>query len=94
MSCDGTTFNRKSRHQQSGHNVDVGIYKKGIEAMGMTNGERIRGMSDEELATLFLFFAPTNFDRAMHTGISGKYTRTPEETFDNNLEWLKQPVED
>ena len=32
------------------------IRKKGIEAMEMTNGERIRGMSDEELATLFLFF--------------------------------------
>lgn len=70
------------------------LRKKGIEAMGMTNGERIRGMSDEELATLFLFFVPTNFDRAMYTGISGKYTRTSEETFDNNLEWLKQPVED
>lgn len=69
------------------------LRKKGVEAMEMTNGERIRGMSDEELATLFLFFVPTNFDRAMYTGISGKYTRTPEETFDNNLEWLKQPVE-
>lgn len=70
------------------------LRKKGVEAMGMTNSERIRDMADEELATLFLFFVPTNFDRAMYTGISGKYTRTPEETFDNNLEWLKQPVED
>lgn len=59
-----------------------------------SNADRVRGMSDEELATLFLFFVPTNFDRAMYTGISGKYTRTSEETFDNNLEWLKQPVED
>lgn len=59
-----------------------------------TNADRIRSMSDEELATLFLFFVPTNFDRAMYTGISGKYTRTSEETFDNNLEWLKQPVEE
>ena len=70
------------------------LRKKGIEAMGMTNGNRIRSMTDEELATLLLFFVPTNFDRAMYTGISGKYTRTSEETFDNNLEWLKQPVED
>ena len=70
------------------------LKKKGIEAMGMTNGKRIRSMTDEELATLLLFFVPTNFDRAMYTGISGKYTRTPEETFDNNLEWLKQPVEE
>lgn len=70
------------------------LRKKGIEAMGMTNGKRIRSMTDEELATLLLFFVPTNFDRAMYTGISGKYTRTSEETFDNNLEWLKHPVED
>lgn len=70
------------------------LRKKGIEAMEMTNGERIRSMTDEELATLLLFFVPTNFDRAMYTGISGKYTRTPVETFDNNLEWLKQPVEE
>ena len=60
----------------------------------MTNGEVIRNMSDEELAKLFLFFVPTNFDRAMYTGISGKYTSTVEETFDNNLEWLKQPVDE
>ena len=59
-----------------------------------SNADWIRGMDDEELAKLFLFFVPTNFDRAMYTGISGKYTRTSEETFDNNLEWLKQPVED
>ena len=59
-----------------------------------SNADRVRGMSDEELANLFLFFIPTTFDRAMYTGISGKYTRTSEETFDNNLEWLKQPVED
>ena len=70
------------------------LRKKGVEAMGMTNGKRIRSMTDEELATLLLFFVPTNFDRAMYTGISGKYTRTSEETFDNNLEWLKQPVEE
>lgn len=50
MRFDRTTANQKSRYQQSGHDVDAGIYKKGIEAMGMTNGERIRNMSDEELA--------------------------------------------
>ena len=70
------------------------LRKKGIEAMEMTNGERIRSMTDEELATLLLFFVPTNFDRAMYTGISGKYTRTSEETVENNLDWLKQPVEE
>lgn len=60
----------------------------------MTNGERIRGMTDEELAKLLLFFVPTNFDKAMYVGISGKYTKTPEETLENNFDWLKQPVEE
>ena len=60
----------------------------------MTNGDKIRVMNDEGLAKLLLFFVPTNFDKAMYTGISGKYTRTPEETFENNLDWLKQPVEE
>lgn len=59
-----------------------------------SNADRIRGMTDEELATLLLFFVPTTFERAMYTGISGKYTRTSEETVENNLEWLKQPAEE
>ena len=59
-----------------------------------SNADRIRGMTEEELAKLLLFFVPTNFDKAMYTGISGKYTKTPEETFENNLQWLKQPVEE
>ena len=28
MNCDGITLNRKSRHEQSGHNVSVGIFIK------------------------------------------------------------------
>ena len=60
----------------------------------MTNGEKIRAMTDEELAELLLFFVPTNFDKSMYTGISGKYTKTPEETFEYNLDWLKQPEEE
>lgn len=59
-----------------------------------SNADRIRNMTDEELAKMLLFFVPTNFDKAMYTGISGKYTKTPEETFENNLQWLKQPVEE
>ena len=33
------------------------LRKKGSEAMGMTNGERIRGMSDEELAKFLSEFS-------------------------------------
>lgn len=58
-----------------------------------TNADRIRNMTDEELAEELLFFAPTTLDRAMYTGISGKYTETAEETIKNNLDWLKSPAE-
>lgn len=58
-----------------------------------TNADRIRNMTDEELAEFMLFFAPTKFVRGMYTGISGKYTETAEETIQNNLGWLKSPAE-
>ena len=60
----------------------------------VTNADRIRAMSDEELAELFLFFIPTTFDRAMYTGISGKYEKTVEEVLNSNLQWLQQPAEE
>lgn len=59
-----------------------------------TNADKIRSMTDEELATFFLYFIPTTFERAMYTGLSGKYTKTSDETFENNLGWLQQPAED
>lgn len=58
-----------------------------------TNADRIRSMTDEKLAEFMLFFAPTTLERAMYTGVSGKYTKTAEETIQNNLDWLKSPVE-
>lgn len=58
-----------------------------------TNADKIRNMTDEELAEFMLFFAPTSLERAMYTGFSGKYTETAEETIQNNLDWLKSPVE-
>ena len=72
------------------------LAKKGREAMSgkMTFGDKIRGMTDEELAALLLFFAPAALEKSMYTGISGKYTRTSEETVENNLDWLKRPVEE
>lgn len=58
-----------------------------------TNADRIRSMTDEELADFMLFFAPTTLECAMYTGFSGKYTETAEETIHNNLDWLKSPAE-
>lgn len=60
---------------------------------GYINAGRIKSMTDEELAEYLLFFVPTVLERAMHTGISGKYTETAEETIKNNLDWLKRPAE-
>ena len=86
---------KDAKEHLSTMNKDYHLVREFIKSQRkQSNADRVRGMSDEELANLFLFFIPTTFDRAMYTGISGKYTRTSEETFDNNLKWLKQPVED
>lgn len=84
MRFDRTTVNQKSRYQQSGHDVDAGIYKKGIEAMGMTNGERIRGMSDEELAEIIICPYDTDPSVCNYKGVC----------LNCCLEWLKQPAEE
>lgn len=60
------------------------LRKKGIEAMGMTNGERIRDMSDEELAEIIMCPYDTDPSVCNYKGVC----------LDCRLEWLKQPVED
>lgn len=60
------------------------LRKKGIEAMGMTNGERIRGMSDEELAEIIMCPYDTDPSVCNYKGVC----------LDCCLEWLKQPEED
>ena len=59
------------------------LRKKGIEAMGMTNGERIRDMSDEELAEIIMCPYDTDPSVCNYKGVC----------LDCCLEWLKQPVE-
>ena len=59
-----------------------------------TNGDRIRAMSDEELANFFLFFCPTVIDKPKYTGLTGKYTNSAEETIRENSNWLKIPAKD
>lgn len=58
-----------------------------------TNADRIRAMSDEELAKKFLFFAPTFVAHPAYRGLDGIYRSTPEEAIKNSLEWLQQPAE-
>lgn len=59
------------------------LKKKGIEAMGMTNGEHIRSMSDEELAEIIMCPYDTDPSVCNYKGVC----------LDCCLEWLKQPVE-
>lgn len=60
------------------------LRKKGIEAMGMTNAERIKNMSDEELAEIIMCPYDTDPSVCSYKGVC----------LDCCLEWLKQPVED
>ena len=60
----------------------------------ITNADRIRAMSDEELASYFLFFCPTTINRPKYTGITGEYTDEAETTIAKNLDWLRQPAKE
>ena len=65
-----------------------------------TNADRIRAMSDEELAQEMIFFCPTDtvfkgtetYEKPHYTGLDGRYYSTSEELVSANLEWLQQPV--
>lgn len=59
----------------------------------LTNADRIRSMSDEELAREMLFFVPSDFNRH-YTGIAGGYYATADEAIQANFDWLKQPVKE
>lgn len=58
-----------------------------------TNADRIRSMSDEELAREMLFFVPSDFNRH-YTGIAGGYYATADEAIQANFDWLKQPAKE
>ena len=66
-----------------------------------TNADRIRAMSDEELAQEMIFFCPTDtvfngsetYEKPHYTGLDGRYYSTSEELAAANLEWLQQQAE-
>lgn len=67
-----------------------------------TNADRIRSMSDEEMAQEMIFFCPTDtvfkgtetYKKPHYTGLDGRYYSTSEELVVANLEWLQQPEEE
>ena len=63
-----------------------------------TNADRIRAMSDEEMAQEMIFFCPTDtvfkgtetYEKPHYTGLDGRYYSTSEELVVANLEWLQR----
>lgn len=75
------------------------LRKKGIEAMGMTNGECIRNMSDEELAKFLSEFSACQVckyhdEELDRCGASINFTCVKEYAEAIIGDWLKQPAED
>ena len=74
--------------------------KKAKTEYVMTNADRIRAMSNDEMAQEMIFFCPTDtvfkgtetYEKPHYTGLDGRYYSTSEELVSANLEWLQQPV--
>jgi hypothetical protein len=60
--------------------------RKGVREM--TNYDRIKAMSVKEMAIEHIYFVPDHKE-FHYTGLSGLYTKTAEETIQNNIEWLE-----
>lgn len=64
-----------------------------------TNADRIRAMSDEEMARTLLFFRPSDVcfigtENKNYTGLDGKYYKLGVDAVEANLKWLHQPAEE
>ena len=71
--------------------ADEYLKSKGCEIMAVTNGDKIRGLTDNELVNfLFSIYTEKIEDYGFIRHISGNSFELPFEV----LEWLKQPVED
>lgn len=71
--------------------ADEYLKSKGCEIMAVTNGDKIRGLTDGELVNfLFSIYTEKIEDYGFIRHISGNSFELPFEV----LDWLKQPVED
>lgn len=64
------------------------------DAPQISNGDRIRAMTDEELAEYLLFFVSATLKKAMYTGVSGAYDETSEQAIKHSFDWLRQPAKE
>ena len=71
--------------------ADEYLKSKGCEIMAVTNGDKIRGLTDNELVNfLFSIYTEEIEDYGFIRHISGNSFEFPFEV----LDWLKQPAED
>lgn len=71
--------------------ADEYLRSKGCEIMAVTNGDKIRGLTDNELVNfLFSIYTEKIEDYGFIRHISGNSFEFPFEV----LDWLKQPAED
>ena len=70
------------------------LRKKGIEAMGMTFGDKIRSMNDDELATMLCNTCTYNKGDDPMFSIWIDREVSMYHSYGDILEWLKQPVEE
>ena len=57
----------------------------------MTNYERIKAMSVEEMARENVYFVPNDSD-FRYTGFRGSYRKTSREIIEDNIRWLNSEV--
>lgn len=71
--------------------ADEYLKSKGCEIMAVTNGDKIRGLTDNELVNfLFSIYTEKIEDYGLIRHISGNSFEFPFEV----LDWLKQPAEE
>lgn len=71
--------------------ADEYLRSKGCEIMAVTNGDKIRGLTDNELVNfLFSIYTEKIEDYGFIRHISGNSFELPFEV----LDWLKQPAEE
>lgn len=66
------------------------------EEKKMTNADRIRNMTDEELANSNIYFVSEFVakDGLRYTGLDGHYYKTGKEVYEANMEWLQAEVKE
>ena len=94
MSCSRCKFQNKSNLElpclECTHNRAMDYFKP------MTNADRIRNFSDEELARDNIYFVSNEaIVVGLHyTGLDGKYYKTGNEVYDANLKYLQAEVKE